>query len=276
MSAAQPEIQSRGLQTTAGRLLLTSLQLVAFWPVWSWWMERMMSFPENRAGLASLAAVMVFLVGYTMSGKLRAPRLAVPTVLLFCFAATHPFVHPLVGAGIAVLSVGWTILSMLSGASYGILGLMLLSLPVIPSLQTYVGYPLRVVVAAVAAPWIRLAGFTVEREGVCLRWGNELVMVDEPCSGIKMLWAGLALACALSAMHGLNGRRTMLAVGAAAMAVVGANILRCCALFYAESGMVVLPLWGHEAVGILVFGIFAGALAWGIARLKGRQTCAPA
>ena len=63
-------------------------------------------------------------------------------------------------------------------------------------------------------------GAAVERQGVYLRAGGELVMIDAPCSGMRMLWAALLLACCLAALFRLRARSSLLAVGAAALLAV--------------------------------------------------------
>lgn len=126
------------------------------------------------------------------------PQLLWPTLLILLYAATYAFLPPLLRALIAVTAIGCTLCSLRFGKSFdaGAFGLLYLSLPLIPSLQFYGGYPLRVLVACAAAPILRLGGFAVMRDGTCLNWSGQLIWIDAPCSGIRMLWVGLYLACA--------------------------------------------------------------------------------
>jgi exosortase/archaeosortase family protein len=119
----------------------------------------------------------------------------------------------------------------------GMLGLMSLSLPLIPTLQFYGGYPLRVLVASVAAPLIRLGGFAVIQEGTCLNWDGQLIWIDAPCSGVRMLWTGLYLACTLAYLSRLGFFRTLLVLAFAFPAIILGNIFRAVALFYLEAGV---------------------------------------
>ncbi len=143
------------------------------------------------------------------------------------------------------------------------LGLALLGLPMAASLQFYLGYPMRVASGSIALVLLRLSGIPVVREGVYLRWGSELVMIDAPCSGIRMLWAGLLLGCCLAALYRMRARASLLAVAAAAVLALLGNALRTTALFWADTGSlagVALPPAAHEGIGIVAFAAAAVAL----------------
>ena len=116
------------------------------------------------------------------------------TLALLAYAASFPFVPPLASALLAFAALGFSWSLWRHGTPFRpwTLGLALLGLPMAASLQFYLGYPMRVASGAVALVLLRLSGIPVVREGVYLRWGGELVMIDAPCSGIRMLWAGAA------------------------------------------------------------------------------------
>ena len=82
-------------------------------------------------------------------------------------------------------------------------GLMLLALPIIPPLQFYVGYPLRLATAFVSARLLSLHGLSIDAVGTCLDWNGTLIAVDAPCSGVRMLWTGLYLAMGLVLLYTL-------------------------------------------------------------------------
>jgi hypothetical protein len=46
---------------------------------------------------------------------------------------------------------------------------------------------------------LALTGAAVHAEGTGLRWAGGLIEIDVPCSGIRMLWAGLHLALTAAA-----------------------------------------------------------------------------
>jgi exosortase/archaeosortase family protein len=131
-----------------------------------------------------------------------------------------------------------------------------------PSLQFYLGYPLRVASGEAAARLINLAGFPVVRDGTLLTWQDHAVFIDAPCSGVKMLWAGLVLAQALSALRGHGPLGTAAMAAAAFGAVALGNIMRTTALFFLETGVVHGPAWAHSAVGVAAFIAAAGLISW--------------
>src|SRR5262245_63265621 len=114
---------------------------------------------------------------------------------------------------------------------------------------------MRAVVAAIAAPMLQLNGFAVVAEGACLNWNGDLILIDAPCSGVKMLWTGFYLTFTLACYYKLNAKRTALACIAAFVAIISSNTFRAAALFYVEAGAVNLPLpdWTHEGVGVVIF-----------------------
>jgi exosortase/archaeosortase family protein len=96
-----------------------------------------------------------------------------------------------------------------------------------------------------------------------LNWNGDPILIDAPCSGVKMLWTGFYLTCALACYYKLNAKRTALACVAAFVAIIIGNTFRAAALFYVEAGAanLTLPNWTHEGVGVVVFAATAIAIA---------------
>jgi exosortase/archaeosortase family protein len=188
--------------------------------------------------------------------------LVAPTLVLLLYCATYSLFPPLARAALAVTSLGLTLSFMRFGGRFqaGVLGLMYLSLPLVPTLQFYGGYPLRMLVASVAAPLIRLGGFAVIQEGTCLKWGEQLIWIDAPCSGVRMLWTGLYLACTLACIYGLRSFKTLLVLALALPAIILGNIFRAVALFYIEAGIIRMPGWAHAYTGMVAFLIVAAVI----------------
>lgn len=247
------------------------LQALAFWPAWRWYVLRLGDSGEEAWGMAAIlgAALVMFKgrgAGKDLAGRSDATgRIGLAPVLATClYAVTYPFLPPLPRAVIALAAMGCLLPSLGMGRAailHGV-GFLLLSLPVMPSLQFYLGYPLRVASGETAARLINLAGFPVIRDGTLLTWRDHAVFIDAPCSGVKMLWAGMVLALALSALRGLGARGT-LAMGAAAFGAVAlGNVLRTTALFFLETGVVRGPAWAHSGVGVMAFVAAAGFMTW--------------
>lgn len=241
-------------------LLLLAFQIAAFWSVWQWYITRLILSSEERWGLLALAVAALFIVKRKATGD-DVGSLFLPTVLMLFYVCAYPFAPPLARACLAMTILGCTLSRLRFGtcAHPGIIGLLLLSLPVIPSLQFYGGYPLRVLVAKVAAPVLRMNGFAVIQEGTCLNWMGQLIWVDAPCSGVRMLWAGLFLACALVCAYGLRFWKASGVIAMSFVLIIIGNIMRAVALFYTEAGILPLPAWTHEAIGVVIFA-FTGIL----------------
>jgi exosortase/archaeosortase family protein len=208
---------------------------------------------------------------------LPGPRasLLLPALLMLGYSASVPIMPKLIQAVLAVLALGCTMACLRRGRMirFAEMGLLLLSLPLIASLQFYAGYPLRVVSGAMAVPLLKVSGFAVVLEGTCLRWGTELIAIDAGCSGVHMLWVGLYVAFALCAVQRFSCLRTLLMAFAALGLVLAGNALRAAALFHMEAGIVALPGWCHEGVGAVIFT--AVVIALGILSSKIRvSSCA--
>ena len=262
------------LKRPAAVVAVVAAQLVAFWPAWRWYVARVSGAGAEAWGLLALACAAYFLwrgngdaddAGPDAGGR----GLLFPALLVALYAISYPLLPPLARAAIAVTALGCTASWLRSGRPFhpGTLGLLYLSLPLIPSLQFYGGYPLRAFVAAAVAPLLRLGGYAVVREGTCLNWAGRLIWVDAPCSGVRMLWAGLFVACVLACLYGLRPLGTLQALAAAAAVIIFGNVLRAAALFYVEAGVVVAPPWAHEYVGVVSFAAVAGLILLAVRRL---------
>ncbi len=244
------------------RWALPIVQVVAFYPVAQWYIRRITDGSDEPWGLAALAAAL-FLLAFKRSDRVRAEVcLILPALITLLYAVSYPFVPKLVQATLAITALGMTASLLRLGRPVHIptLGLLLLSLPVIASLQFFLGYPLRVLSATLAAPLLQMSGFDVMVEGTCLRWGHRLIFVDAPCSGIRMLWTGMLLSMAAASYFELTPWRTVASAFLAGSAVMLGNVMRCAALFFPEAGIVEIPHWCHDAVGLMAFGGVAAAV----------------
>ena len=243
--------------------MILGLELLAFWNVWEWYALRLTSGGEEEWwGLLAIAAGIYFLFRDRRISP--ATNLMIPAGLILTYAATFHFLPPIIRAGIAVIALAVTLNILLRGKSLNPanIGLFLLSLPVIPSLQFYMGYPLRVIVGAFTAPLLQLSGLAVQREGTCLVWNSATISIDAPCSGIKMLWAGYFLAFVLAEFFRLNFMRTLMLTLATLPILILGNIFRATALFYLEARIITLPEYlnpdnVHAYIGIVAFALTA-------------------
>jgi exosortase len=144
--------------------------------------------------------------------------------------------------------------------------MLVLSLPVVASLQFYLGYPLRAMTAWCSATLLRFAGLDVEQAGTTLTWLGRTVLVDAPCSGVHMLWVGLFFVALLSYLLRAPPTRFVCNAAGAVLVIVAGNVLRNTLLFVKEAEIVALPKWTHEATGVVTFLVsallIAGLVNW--------------
>ncbi|UUZ51849.1 exosortase/archaeosortase family protein [Massilia sp. B-10] len=119
--------------------------------------------------------------------------LALPSALLAAYAiATAAGIPPAFGAVPAAAALAALASACRRGRRLdaALLALCMLALPLAASLQFYLGYPMRVMaLSTLSAALLRMGGIGVVRDGAMLDWGGQLVSIDAPCSGVKMLWA---------------------------------------------------------------------------------------
>lgn len=230
---------------------------LAAWPSGLWAARRLADGSDDPLGIIALAALGL-LLWRDRSSLLAQPRLRWlwgAALLLIAGALSQSILPPLLRGLVSVLALLLAILSLRAPGQpwLGWLGLGVLSLPLLSSLQFFVGYPLRVVTAEASAWLLRLGSWTVERQGSALLVDNQWVMVDAPCSGIRMAWVGYFTACALAAWLRLPDRLLLRRLPLVGLLVLGGNILRNTLLVWGESGASGLPGWAHETIGLLVF-----------------------
>jgi exosortase/archaeosortase family protein len=254
-------------------VLLLVLQILAFWPVWRWYAARATDSSDDAWGWVALVTAAVLLVRFKTEWN-EQPKLWLPALLTLGYALSFPFITPLPRALIAMTAIGATlsVYCFRSKFQLSFCGLLLLSLPLMASLQFYLGFPLRATVAAIASPLLQLGGLAVVREGTCLNWNGTLISVDAPCSGVKMLWTGLFLTFTLACYFRLNTWRTVAAVLLSFAAIILGNTLRAVALFYLEAEIIKLPEnisgTAHSAIGVMMFLFTALTIAWLLTLLK--------
>jgi exosortase/archaeosortase family protein len=236
------------------KIVLILFQSAAFWSVWRWYILRLSTSNDETFGVLALIAIIA------LSFKKRAEISAVSNlnfifISIIIYAVSFPFLPPLLRAVAAVTSLTFTISGWRFGKKFhfGIWSLFLLSLPIIASLQFYLGFPMRILIGEATVILLKLNGLTIFREGVCLYFGKQTIWIDAPCSGVKMLWTGMFLASILVVIYNFNARKIILAFTAAFGIIIFGNIFRATGLFYLEAEIIKMPNLGHEAIGVSAF-----------------------
>lgn len=255
---------------TAPVTVLAAL-LIAFWDAWRLLGGRIETGVEAVPLLLVLAVATVPLVRRWRGDGLHPLPLAPLCFALALYTLACLFAPALVRIALAALTLlgalHWMATARAPGAP--LVGLALLALPVLPSLEFVLAYPLRVASAGITAALLRMNGFPVEVEGVALRWGETLVQFDAACSGVRMLWGALFLVSALALIARLPARRYALLLLAVVPLTIVANALRAASLFYveAEAAAFDFPAFAHDGIGLATFAMLAGALVALHARL---------
>lgn len=256
-------------------LFILGLQVLAFWNVWRWYLARAVYSWDQPWGVLALVAAIIFLIASRKPWPRTQRSLVLPAILVIFYAATYVTFAPLARATVAFTALAVTTSSLRFGKSFhpGLFGLFYLSLPTLPTLQFFGGYPLRVVVAELTAPLLRLSGFAVIPEGTCLNWAGQMIWIDAPCSGIKMLWVGLFLTFVTLCLYELPLLKTLLLLPLIGVVIMAANVFRAVALFYLEAGVLSMPAWGHEYAGVIAFVLEAAAIISIVLLLRRRNVC---
>jgi exosortase/archaeosortase family protein len=258
-----------------------ALQAAALAPHWIWMAQRMRDGSDDPLGLLALAALAI--LTWTLRRELRpAPRLgwlsvaAIGTLaatILRTGAGPLPSLPPLAAGLVAVLALACGLLAFLPKrvAALPVVGLAVLALPLLSSLQFYAGYPLRVLMAE-ASRWLLAPGFSVVREGSSLLIDGRLVIVDAPCSGVQMVWLGYFTACLVALWARRDDRGFLARLPAVGLLVLAGNIVRNSVLVALEgAGHAPVP-WLHDAFGLALLALVCGGIAGVMARRSSTTT----
>ena len=251
--------------------LWLALLAAALWPTWWWMSARVLDRSDDPLGLLALAALIALM--WQHRRRLRAaPRLgwfalAIAGALLA--TAAQGMLPALAVSLVALLALAAGMAAFLPPgvATAPVLGLSVLSLPLLASLQFYAGYPLRVITAE-ASRWILMATHEVERSGTSLRVDGHLVIVDAPCSGVQMAWFGYFTACVVTLYLGRSNRAFLTRLPAVSVLVLAGNIVRNTVLVSLEASGAHLPGWAHDGVGLVVLAAVCSAMAFIMSRAE--------
>ncbi|MGJ8725300.1 MAG: exosortase/archaeosortase family protein [Roseibacillus sp.] len=217
---------------------------LALWPQILWFVRRTTDPTNEPIGL--LALITIGILAWPQLQSFRPHQLLGLSLLTLTIIASF-FLPPLLTATLSLLTI-----AVASGLirNPGLTGLLILSLPVMASLNFYFAWPVRLGIATCAEILLTLSGLPVTREGTLLLFQSAEVGVDPPCSGIRMLWFTGYLTCALAALHHLPWKKFLPLIPCAILLSFLANILRATLLFFPEAGLLTLPYWTHEALGL--------------------------
>lgn len=247
-----------------------------FWPVWRWYVERLDDGSDEPWALVALLAAVV--LSWPRNGfrwNPRDPLLLGAAALTLLYALLAPVAPPLLRALAAMAALGCSWISV-SGARDkwpAVLCLLVLSVPVIASLQFYAGYPMRTVTASGATGLLNLLGIDVARSGTSMEAYGRTVLVDAPCSGVRMLWTASVLCASLAAMRTrVTAAAMSVALACVIPVVLVGNTVRAAMLFVIETADEPPAAYLHSLVGIVTFVVVAALLLGAEQLLTRRKT----
>ena len=258
------------------QLALAGLWLALFRPVGDY-LLMILSHEHYHTNQIMLIGILVLAVQQMVGRPLRLrldapPRLHWPPLLLALGAALGFLV---VERFLDVNSFS----AVLAGlATYGLLGLWmplpawrrslpvaLLLIGVLPfgdHLQTFIGYPMRIVTAAIVRDGLAAAGVHTVGVDTILVFENGISQVDIPCSGVKSLWSGMMfLLAATWIRHKPINLRWLLVAGVFGVLLFAANLARVAALVVVGpvAGWPLLAEMLHLPLGVLGFAAACAA-----------------
>jgi exosortase/archaeosortase family protein len=237
-----------------GALGWLAVHAAALWPHGLWAARRMADGSDDPLGVAALAAFVIWL-WRAQPVLLAVPRLAwLGAAALLTLAATSALfiAPPLLAALVAVLALSAHVFAWLPERAprVALAGLALLALPLIASVQYYVGWPLRAFTAQFSAWLLQAVGMDAQPSGAALTVAGRLVLVDAPCSGVQMAWLAYFAACATAAFSSLRDASLLRRLPLVSLAVLTGNVLRNSVLVALEARPDGLAQWQHEAIGL--------------------------
>jgi exosortase len=242
------------------------LPVLAMWPIWKWSIARFSDGSDDPLGIVAFLTLLI-LVWRDRRCLRRAPRpmwLAISFVLATLVAVADHHLSPLPRALLAVVATISGVMAVRNQHQPMLawLGLGILALPLLSSLQFFAGYPLRVVTAEVSAWLLQLTGMNAVREGTALHIAGRLIIVDAPCSGIHMGWVAYFTAFATAAWSRLSDRQLLRRLPLLGVIIIAGNVIRNTLLIIKDVAFVASPDWLHDFIGLIVFAGVCTLVLW--------------
>ena len=248
-----------------GALHWLALHALALWPNGVYLVQRALDGSDDPLGVVALLAA-ALLVGSQRQRLRLTPHLgwlvAALATALIANGSRWAGAPSLLSALLAALSLASALLAWWprGQAKAPLLGLVVLALPWLATLQFYLGWPLRVLTAQLSAWALQLVGFGAERSGASMLVNGQLVIVDAPCSGVQMTWFAYFTACVCAAAVGSSDRAFVRRVPLVGAVVLLGNVVRNSVLVAFESRPQGLATDWHEAIGLVVLAAVCAAV----------------
>ncbi|MBV1910680.1 MAG: exosortase/archaeosortase family protein [Kangiellaceae bacterium] len=248
--------------------------ILGYWRAWQWYFNRVYSSLEEAISLFAILGFLLFMAGRVITTDKKLYKFSLWPIALLMTIYSLSFLLPIpsiIRATVAFLTLSMIIYWTTFGSQPPIAfwGLIMLSMPLVPSLQFYLGYPARYISASITVPLLQLNGIAVSQSGTNLVWNQQLLQFDAPCSGVTMLWAGLIISLFISMVYQFSLFKTSVALFITCVFVLIGNVLRASSLFYLETGaMSVDQPWLHEGIGVGAFLIIATGIVVALSKFQ--------
>ena len=143
------------------------------------------------------------------------------------------------------------------------LAFLAFALPIPLGMTENIHLALRHMVTAVTAAVLPYAGIPVFVEGTTLHMPRGAVQIADACSGFSTLYAAMAVAFLTAYSSDSAGRRALVLLGAAPIAIAS-NMLRVILLVFLVlwQGADILETWVHPASGMMTFALALPLIFW--------------
>lgn len=172
----------------------------------------------------------------------------------------------------AMILAGYAILGMyLEGRTWKrglfIVGIIALSLPFTEHIQTFLGFPIRLLTAKVVSTIMGLLGLVSVSDAVVIITENNATSIDVPCSGIKSIYTGIIVLLTILFLKKAGWSLRLLGIAIAYfLLLLLFNIWRVFSLVYIYD-VIHYPAFGnaiHVGIGIIGFIVSTVALWYAV------------
>ena len=137
------------------------------------------------------------------------------------------------------------------------------ALPLPLALTEQITWQLRLIATAATASVVPMLGIPVFVEGTTLNLAHGALQVADACSGFSTLYAAMAVACLTAYSTESTGRRLLILLVAAPLAIL-ANIIRVVLLvvLVVWQGVGILDTFVHPLSGLMTFALALPVIFW--------------
>lgn len=248
--------------------ILAGLTLIAYIPTFIWMVDRW-SVADTYYSHGFLVPLISLFIVWTKRDKLFELKLS-PSGWGWLFFGVGMSVHVLSALWRVYFTSGFSLLAVIVGLVLLFLGkrhLRILAFPIgflvfmlpLPLVAiTNLSFRLKIIAANISTFVVNQIGIPAIREGSIIKTKHSVLVVEDPCSGIRSLIALVALGVLMAYFSKISKPKKILLLLSSVPIAVGTNVIRITAL------TLVSEIYGskyasgvfHDTMGILVF-VFA-------------------